>query len=94
MKIFNKIYPILVSVFLLSEEYIIKKGGEYYIDKFQTKWIDYGKTKKDARSFLRLYNYGEGFNVYLVSLDKEANIIQLTTIKRTLTFKILTMIIR
>lgn len=48
---------------LLTEKDIICAGGEHYKDSFKCKWIDLNNC---GRSRLRFYNFGTGFNVYVV----------------------------
>ncbi len=71
----------------LKEKHILNKGGVHYTDSYGVKWIDLQKGE-DARSKLRFYNYGNGFNVYLVSSEDKTSI-QLTTISKLLKFKML-----
>ena len=78
----------------LKESHIIKFGGVYYTDKYNITWIDIYKKKK--RSKLRFYNNNGIFNVYVVSNEKDSTrkkehyeIIQLTTIKSYIKFRLL-----
>jgi hypothetical protein len=79
----------------LKEKHIIKAGGVYCTDKFNVKWIDLN-IGEESRSRLRFYNYGAGFNVYVVSNEESrttigtyTDCVQFTTIKWWLKFQLL-----
>lgn len=81
----------------LKEEHIIKAGGTYYTDKFNTKWIvldvepdDEENPDAGGRSKFQFYNTGDGFNVY-ISDKHEINCqsVQFTFVKSLEKFKLL-----
>ena len=72
----------------LQEKHIIKAGGTYYVDKHKTQWIEL--ILKDKRSKLWFYNCGSCFNVYVQALTShDETLVQFTTIKSWLKFKLL-----
>lgn len=79
----------------LKEKHILNAGGVYYTDSCGTHWIDLQKGE-DCRSRLRFYNYGTGFNVYVVSntenrtsIGAYVECVQFTIVKSWLKFQIL-----
>ena len=73
---------------ILTEAYILERGGVVRIDKYDVQWIDYQPT--DSRSKLVFYNLDNtisltgGFNVFVAD-DKSS--IQFTLIDKISEFK-------
>lgn len=78
---------------MLTEKQIIKAGGKHNRDEYNVRWLELWKDDKYRRNWLRFFNYGNGFNVYLMSNEREQSI-QLTTVSSWIKFKILTVLLK
>lgn len=78
---------------MLKEKHIIKAAGKYNIDDFNVNWIELWKGDEERRNWLRFFNYGTGFNVYLMSNEGNESI-QLTAVSSWIKFKILTLLLK
>lgn len=78
---------------MLKEKHILKLGANVFTDAYNVKWIELWKGDENRRNWLRFYNYGNGFNVYLMSNEGKENI-QLITMSSWIKFKILTMLLK
>ena len=86
----------LVAVFImfkLSEKTILKVGGSKFSDAYNVTWVDLWKSNNDRRNWLRFYNYGSGWNVYLMSSEGKEQI-QLTTISNYISFRLLLFVLK
>lgn len=77
---------------MIKEKQILKAGAKYNTDAYNVKWLELWKGDEGRRNWLRFYNYGKGFNVYLMSNDDKS--IQLTTVSNWIKFKILTFLLK